>query len=520
MHTFRPDIGLEIGEDAAEQLLQRVQRAAAYNRRAQELSAEGRLTALKVRGKSRLERIEELQVFLRRTTDDGSVAGRILRFVSAAILIITSLCLIQVSLAPFGFGLRTWLIAVGAAIPCVWPAHWILDRYGHPTLLATIGILAFCTALIGNMHAAEIRVDLLLREVQSAIMLTTGRDPSIEEGARFYQTAAPHLRAFFMCMTAAIEIVAGMLLWEANRKGGCTVQRSDARRELNVLGHEMERITEEYIALRNGPAIEEARLMRDVHYGLLRGLSRSCIRRFGNFGWVVVVALVAVHTARAQAPMTVIVPDFTRSESVAMSGDGTSELDKNIQAGAAVLRHLPAGEQFSIVAITAKSFSNPLILLSGHIPADPGRLTLINNIDAARMKFANSFMAKAKAVSVNARQSDVIGAVVVASELLHQTNGRRDLIIYSDMRHSVTPIDIERPRLIAVASTIKAVESHGLIPDLRGMNVWIFGVDGDSKDIAYIRTLREFWTAFFSKAGARLRVFSMMREVPDWSTEQ
>ena len=52
--------------------------------------------------------------------------------------------------------------------------------------------------------------------------------------------------------------------------------------------------------------------------------------------------------------------------------------------------------------------------------------------------------------------------------------------------------------------------------DLKGVDVYVLGIDAATKAPAYWDSLRRFWTEYFKKSGADLRAYSMMREVPDF----
>jgi hypothetical protein len=179
---------------------------------------------------------------------------------------------------------------------------------------------------------------------------------------------------------------------------------------------------------------------------------------------------------------------------------------------------MPAGTEFGVIGITETTYSRPLLIISGQIPADPGPLEFVNRIELARTRAARQFRAAAERIAVTAQKTDVIGAFFVASEILRNGHsGARNLVFLSDMRQSATPLDIETPKVISVKTALSTVEQHHLFPDLRGVDVWILGVDAAGKDVAYISSLREFWTAFLARSGAHLRAFSMMRDLPDLS---
>ena len=112
------------------------------------------------------------------------------------------------------------------------------------------------------------------------------------------------------------------------------------------------------------------------------------------------------------------------------------------------------------------------------------------------------------------KQTDLLRAVTVASQLFQRDGCQNILIILSDMRHYTAALDLERPNSIVVASAMAAVEKRRLIPDLKNVEVYVLGADGAGKPIGYWQGLRDFWQAYFKKAGANVRSYTILREVP------
>jgi hypothetical protein len=189
---------------------------------------------------------------------------------------------------------------------------------------------------------------------------------------------------------------------------------------------------------------------------------------------------------------------------------------KNVESAARLIEGLPAGARVRIVGITDQSFSRPLVLLSGEIPEDRGPLAFIDRTLVARRRLAQGTRDLGRTAPPKYAQTDVIGFLAVAADLLHaEPLGRKVLVIFSDMRHSAPPPDIESPRLVPVAAALLAVEARHQIADLRTVDVYVYGVHAAEKDIPYWQSLRAFWERYFREAGAALKSFSMMRDVPD-----
>ena len=80
------------------------------------------------------------------------------------------------------------------------------------------------------------------------------------------------------------------------------------------------------------------------------------------------------------------------------------------------------------------------------------------------------------------------------------------------MRESTNDLDFERAKTISLAQVLPSVEKRGLLAHLQGVEVYALGVDGAGKSFAYWNSLRDFWEAYFHKAGANLKKYSALRD--------
>ncbi len=108
-------------------------------------------------------------------------------------------------------------------------------------------------------------------------------------------------------------------------------------------------------------------------------------------------------------------------------------------------------------------------------------------------------------------RTDILGALLLADQLFHELpSGRRNvLVIFSDMRQDTNDLNLETPRTLAVESSLTRTEARGMSADLGNVEVFVFGVDNARKPVPYWKSLREFWLAYFRKAGARLSSYTV-----------
>lgn len=99
--------------------------------------------------------------------------------------------------------------------------------------------------------------------------------------------------------------------------------------------------------------------------------------------------------------------------------------------------------------------------------------------------------------------TDLFATLHTAAERLREAPDRpATIVMLSDMLQCAGGVCMERPEQIPNPAWVAARAESGEIPNLRGACVVIVGADAST---AEGRRVREFWTAYFTAAGARLR---------------
>jgi hypothetical protein len=98
--------------------------------------------------------------------------------------------------------------------------------------------------------------------------------------------------------------------------------------------------------------------------------------------------------------------------------------------------------------------------------------------------------------------------------LFHErpSDWRDVLVIFSDMRQDTADLNLETPEKLDAGAALVRTQKKGLIARLGNVEVYVLGVDNAGKPIAYWDRLREYWLAYFKKAGARVESYSVSRE--------
>jgi len=205
--------------------------------------------------------------------------------------------------------------------------------------------------------------------------------------------------------------------------------------------------------------------------------------------------------------------DLTASVSGASGLDHKTELQRDVTAVGQLLASVPAGSRITVIGITDNSFTQPYVLLSARLDGNEGYFH--ERIANARQQLVAAWQRKSKDFASSFQQTDLLGALVVSSQLLQSKPGEHNvLVIFSDMRHETRLLNLARFSLVPADATLKKVQAAHLVADLKGVDVYALGVDGAGKSVAYWDSLRAFWSAYFRQTGAVLRAYSMMRELP------
>jgi hypothetical protein len=219
------------------------------------------------------------------------------------------------------------------------------------------------------------------------------------------------------------------------------------------------------------------------------------------------LALLIVSIARADERESILLLFDTTKSSLCEDYGGNTEFRENLLFVPEVIKGLKPGTYFRVVAITDDSFGKLCFLIKGE------RLAIEEGIFGEKLAKAKlSLIERWKNIEIEpkADETDIFGALNVASMLLGEDSGEKKLIMLTDMRNSQR-FDLESPANIE-KNLVDEVEKAGLIPDLKGVKVWALGVSSCGKDMRYWISLKRFWKEFFKKSGAILQSYSIDRQ--------
>lgn len=442
----------------------------------------------------------------------------IFRYAIAALLTVAAFIFSVLAFDPYQLGWKAWLYCLGIAIVTPFLVDRILERWASPRLVTVLATVAGVAAILSLIFLAEIRGDLLAQQVTNtpSAEIDSAQDaPPAAPENNFYDRTLGLLRLVMAFLAFAIEIGAGIALHEAGRlwsvdgEDGARLRRELAtvREQMIVHGHEM-------WILENAGVEFEHRFWREFYRSLLNGVRRGALQK------IVIVALSLGIFAHAQArpsPLVDVVVLVDLSRSVAVTGhDSRAEFEKNVQSVDRTIAALPAGAKITVIGITDDSFATPYIILSAKLAGDEGYFK--ERLANGRAALSRAWRARSAHIAPSYTRTDILGALMVASEVFQESprGHRKVLIVLSDMKQATRVLNLEGDSPVEANSALRQAANGRLIADLGGVDVYAEGVDGAGESVAHWHDLREFWKAYFVRAGATLAGYSSLREVPNF----
>jgi hypothetical protein len=518
-------VAVELGDAAVNQAIDRLERVCAHEKMRREHINRAEITGLSAELALRNEERDELKAQIRTTPRPDLMPrrSRVWYVAVALVLAVAGFSFAHLALTPFGLGWQVWPYSVAIAVVCAYATDETLEKCGCRQLVVMASVVSLIASLAGLLIMALVRGDVLVLYLKNAMSAGSADGVAATSAAgvdaiRFYETSACKLQWFFALLAVAMELATGLAIYEARKVAVPPMAAALAlmQEQLRLVETRMIGLLHRIEFLKREAEVFENQFIRDFYLGLVEGTARRTIRRAGPMLGAILFAWMMLQWPLAAQPLDIAVGMDLSLTSNAKNYDGSVEHAKNVEAAARLIGGFPAATQFRFIGITDQSFSRPLILLTGQLPKDRGPLEFVDQVAIARNKSAAKIRAIGGAAPPQYTQTDVIGFLLVSADLLHESpQGRKVLVIFSDMRHSAPPPNLEATTVVPVAAALRTVERQNQIADLRNIDVYVYGAHAADKDIPYWQSLRAFWTQYFAKSGAALKCFSMMRDVRD-----
>jgi hypothetical protein len=510
-------VGGELGFRGVEGLVERAEAICRYEAERIELTNEPRMRVLEGEIRSLAEREHDLRERIKLAPPQGDERARRRKtcfyWAMTALLSVAGFFFAVLAFEPFPLGSKIYLYCLGLSVIAPLTMDWFLSVWDGRRVLRALALVAVLASITGLSLLAVIRGDLLREQLriaaqEPAVVLDDQASVAPEQKpTTFYDRTVGLLQLFMVLISVAMDLAAGFALREARRFMGSGEDREKLWEKLEAIRAQMLRRFEEFKSLENESAAFASRFWRDFYASLLSNSARAAMTKL-------LVLVLAVATVAAQAfakdnLSLVIAVDLTQS--VAAKGrEGKTEFQKNLDAVTGILATLPGGSRVTVLGITDRSFTQPSILLSGMVPEEPGYFH--ERTLSARNGLVNAWLKRIARLEPQSKETDLLGAFLVASELFAKTPGssRKVLIVLSDMRQHTRALDLESPALIPEFARCGDARM-GLIADLPGVEVHILGVDGAGKTLKYWLSLKKWWQSYFLRSKAVVVDYTVLR---------
>jgi hypothetical protein len=426
-----------------------------------------------------------------------------------------------VSLDPFALGYKKYFLAVALAIALPYAVDMVLERWArYERFMKALSAFTAVIAIIAMMSLAILRGQVFGQQLQQAnavVVIDGDASAPLAPPNTFYQRTEYLLQIYMVFAAFAMELIAGYAfhtarrLWAELPTNAAEVRQKardlEGRRiELVHRIEKLERESEEFVN----------KFWRDYHEAQMRGCTATRVTKM--FVAAICFLLLSAGMSRAYAaePLKLVVAvDLTASVGRASGLDQRTELQRDVASVGKLLATVPAGSWVTVIGITDRSFAQPYVLLSARLDVNEGYFK--ERITNAHQQLLTTWQKRSQSLVENFKQTDLLGALVMSSQVFEPKEGHRNvLVIFSDMRHETRSLNLAKLPVVAVQSTLGKIERGGLVANLNGVEVYVLGVDAAGKSVGYWNSLRDFWLTYFGKAGAKVRVYSMLRDLPQF----
>jgi hypothetical protein len=441
-------------------------------------------------------------------------------FAIALLFFIGGLASALVSLDPFALGYKKYFLAVALAIAVPYAVDMVLERWArYERFMKALSAFTAAIAIIAMMTLAILRGEVVGQQQQQAnapVVIDGDAAAAPAPPNTFYQRTECLLQIFMVLAAFAMELIAGYAFHAARRLWAeMPANAAEVRQKVHALENRRVELVHRIEKLEREPQEFVNKFWRDYHEAQMRGCIATRVTKMFVAAICFLLLSAGVHAHAAERLNLVVAVDLTASVAGASGLGQKTELERNVASVGKLLAAVPAGSRVTVIGITDRSFAQPYVLLSARLDSNEGYFK--ERIENAHQQLLATWQKRSQSLVDNFKQTDLLGALVMASQVFEPKEGHRNvLVIFSDMRHETRSLNFSRLAVVPVQSTLGKIERGGLIPDLNGIDVYVLGVDAAGKSVGYWNSLRDFWLAYFGKAGAKVRAYSMLRDLPQF----
>ena len=410
-------------------------------------------------------------------------------------------------------------------------------------IFLVFSILGFLLLILLIFFGAEVRQTLF--QTSATVNASTSPDETVKAASAFYGTANASFVWLMVTLSAAITIIGGMAYHDVKnrimmaftyRKLYRDIEESEtalqtvndqqadsdeernsfeARFDQGLLKAQAEQLEAEQVSATIENTVRPASQQSNAQPANNQTSADTKLDTFIVISPLVIILIAVllffVFKSVARADETIVFLDMSRSMESNDYTNKQTEFQKNVNGIESFIgNYLMPGGKLRVLGITENSFSNPYLLLEGQVSTNKGAFGEV----VARDKLNLVQAWKKLNLKPIAKMTDIFGALNLGSNLFNHRERKKQLILFSDMRHYTREIDLETPGVINKDSEIKRVTEKGCLAPLPDVKIWCLGVHSAGKEPIYWRSLNAFWVEYFRQAKASDPiVFSMERRL-------
>lgn len=512
----------QLGMEAVDRAVALAEECCDYEREYIERSNQPRIEALRAEIVIHADEVADLEARHRAAGRPGD--GRIRRrkvayYLGIALtLVVAGFFFSIIAFEPYRVGWKGWLYCVGIATVTPFCVEQFLEKWNCLWLEKAVVAIGFAAAISSLVLLAVIRGNVIANQVQAeqapAVQIDADDSAPTAPQNTFYQDTVALLRLTMALLAVSMELGAGISLHEARLLGpGSGENREELNKRLQETKKRMVQVLYESEELSNEAAAFVARFWSDFYRAMLTHARRRAIMKL----LLILLLFPVLGRAQGQAPTGQpldLVVELDLSTSVGAKGhDGKSEFEKNVSSITRLVADMPPNSRVTVLGITENSFSQPFTLLSAKTGSDSGYFG--EKLKVAREQLVRAWRERSARLAPASPGTDILGALVVAGQVLQQApdTDRKILVIFSDMRESTRHLDFESSQTIPTGAALGYVDKEMMWANLKGVVVYALGVDAAGQQVVQWDHVRQFWIAYFKRAGANLRTYSVTRDL-------
>lgn len=420
----------------------------------------------------------------------------------------------------FGFLLTFFSGAGMTALPLVvghLAYEWIMSTSKWLQILAVLVAVALTCG--GILMVGQARRDMVDRAASTPITSSyvdgvdtqndqAAQEPKSEEGSesKIHQTLGKGMLLIMIAAELALGFLVGLLVRMHTDEDYAAWRKVKALAELLIA---VEERVSELITL---PEMAKKRCLA----GILRAQNVRNRRHPPYHRALTMLVLLMLIAARASQAQTIeryegILIDTSGSIS---RGGTTNELfHEYLIATKKLLLTEPPNSRVCVSSISTDSFGGTREILKGWTPGSRGVFT--DDLNRARRQLASSFEVKSSGMAPVASGTDIFGGLWHLKALFESglkfdasQSTPKTIWIFSDMMNETKGFRMPDMIDLGPKEMLARAKADGLVVPLNGYRIYIYGASASGlTPLAWV-TVKEFWTEYFSAAGADLISYS------------